>query len=131
MPHVHMEYSANLAAEADIGALCELICKAMAGAGLFEVGGIRVRAFCAQDYAIADRDPRNAFLDISVRIGAGRSLEDKKKLGEIIHGLMMAELAHLFATPHFALSLEVREIDPDLSWKTNSMHARLRNTENK
>jgi 5-carboxymethyl-2-hydroxymuconate isomerase len=32
----------------------------------------------------------------------------------------------LFETPHFALSLEVREIDPALSWKKNSIHLRLR-----
>jgi 5-carboxymethyl-2-hydroxymuconate isomerase len=35
-------------------------------------------------------------------------------------------LAALFATPHFALSLEIREIDPELSWKRNAIHPRLR-----
>jgi 5-carboxymethyl-2-hydroxymuconate isomerase len=32
----------------------------------------------------------------------------------------------LFGTPHFALSLEIREIEAALSWKKNSIHARLR-----
>ncbi|MBI4046145.1 MAG: 5-carboxymethyl-2-hydroxymuconate isomerase, partial [Devosia nanyangense] len=35
-------------------------------------------------------------------------------------------LAPLFDTPHFALSLEIREIHPDLSWKKNAIHPRLR-----
>ncbi|TGU68353.1 5-carboxymethyl-2-hydroxymuconate isomerase, partial [Mesorhizobium sp. M1C.F.Ca.ET.144.01.1.1] len=35
-------------------------------------------------------------------------------------------LSSLFATPHFALSLEIREIDAELSWKKNAIHPRLR-----
>ena len=39
---------------------------------------------------------------------------------------MSEYLAPLFETPHFALSLEIREIDPALSWKKNAIHPRLR-----
>ena len=47
---------------------------------------------------------------------------------ELTVGFAAAEgaLAPLFGSPHFALSLEIREIDPELSWKRNAMHARLR-----
>jgi 5-carboxymethyl-2-hydroxymuconate isomerase len=32
----------------------------------------------------------------------------------------------LLEAPHFMLSLEIREIEPGLSWKANSVHGRLR-----
>ncbi len=126
MPHFVIEYSANLDGRVDMPGLCRRVHDEILETGLFEVGAVRVRAYPAQAWAIADQLPENAFLDMSFRIGAGRSAEDKKRVGQAIFAAVSEELAPLFETPHFALSLEIREIDPDLSWKKNAMHARLR-----
>lgn len=126
MPHVTIEYSANLDAKTDIAELCRALHGAMLGSGVFEIGAVRVRALRADHYAVTDLDPRNGFVDVSVRIGAGRSLADRTAVGEAVNAAAKAVLAPLLAEPHFALSVELREIDPDLSWKTNAMHARLR-----
>ena len=37
-------------------------------------------------------------------------------------------LPELLAEPYFALSFEICEIDPDTTWKKNSIHPRLRGT---
>jgi 5-carboxymethyl-2-hydroxymuconate isomerase len=126
VPHLAIEYSANLDARVDMSELCTVVEEAILGTGLFELGAVRVRAFRAEAYAIADRLPQNAFIDLSFRIGVGRSAEDKKAAGEAIFAAVSEHLGRLFDTPHFALSLEIREIDPALSWKKNAMHARLR-----
>jgi 5-carboxymethyl-2-hydroxymuconate isomerase len=126
MPHLAIEYSANLEEKADIDALCRAVHAAILESGLFEVGAVRVRAFPARHFAIADLNPDNAFADMSFRIGKGRGASDKKRVGEAIIAAASKVLASLFATPHFALSLEIREIDAELSWKKNTMHARLR-----
>ena len=126
MPHVTIEYSANLAADVDMADICRQVNHLMMQSGLFELGAVRVRAFKADSYAIADQMPQNAFVDVSVRIGAGRPVEQQKQLGKaLFEGLTLA-FAPQLANPHFALSLEIREISADLSWKKNSMHARLR-----
>ncbi|CCE99686.1 5-carboxymethyl-2-hydroxymuconate Delta-isomerase [Sinorhizobium fredii] len=126
MPHLTVEYSANLDGRADIGALCDGLMKAVLSTRLFEIGAVRVRAVRCEDYAIADQLPENAFVDLNFRIGIGRSPEEKKRAGEAIFAAASETLAPLFETPHFALSLEIREIDPDLSWKKNAIHPRLR-----
>jgi len=126
MPHLGLEYSANLEGRADIAALCRELHAAVMASGLFELGAVRVRAFAAQHYAVADLDPRNAFIDMSFRVGKGRSQEEKHRTGEAIFATVTKFLAPLFETPHFALTLEIREIDPDLSWKKNAIHPRLR-----
>ena len=126
MPHLSIEYSANLDARIDMSALCAIASEAILATGLFEPGAVRVRAFGAEAYAVADRLPENAFIDMSFRIGRGRSGEERKRAGEAIFAAVSDHLAGLFATPHFALSLEVREIDPDFSWKKNAIHPRLR-----
>ncbi|MCE6078029.1 5-carboxymethyl-2-hydroxymuconate isomerase [Agrobacterium vitis] len=126
MPHFNIEYSSNLDGRVDFDALCGRILDELLATGLFEIGAVRVRAFRAEAYAIADRLPENTFIDMSFRVGVGRSAEDKKRVGERIFAVVTEELATLFETPHFALTLEIREIDPDLSWKKNAIHPRLR-----
>lgn len=127
MPHLTIEYSANVDGRTDIGALCVELLRAALETGLFEVGAVRVRALRCEDYAIADRMPENAFVDMSLRMGEGRGREAQKEAGEAIFAAAQKFLAPLFQTPHFALSFEIRPIDAELSWKRNAMHPRLRN----
>lgn len=126
MPHVSFEYSANLDGRVDIGALCKVIAKAALETGVYEVGGVRVRAIRCADYVVGDDLPENAFIDMSLRMGTGRSAEDKKRAGDHIFNTVATYLARLYETPHFALSLEIREIDPVFVWRKNGMHQRLR-----
>jgi len=126
LPHMAIEYSANLDGPLDMNELCALISRTILDTGLFEKGAVRVRAFRADAYAVADLLPENGFIDMNFRIGEGRSAEEKKRVGEAIFSAVADRLAQLFATPHFALSLEVREIDAKLSWKKNAIHSRLR-----
>lgn len=126
MPHFTAEYSGNLDPVVDMAAFCECIRVAMLDTGLFELGAVRVRALRAEAYAIADALPQNGFIDMSLRIGAGRRPEDKQRAGEMIFAAASEFLAVQLSTAHFALSLEIREIDPALSWKRNSIHPRLR-----
>jgi 5-carboxymethyl-2-hydroxymuconate isomerase len=126
MPHLSVEYSANLEGRTDLDALCNVLLETVLQTGLFETGAVRVRAFRAEHYAVADRLPENSFIDLQFRIGAGRSDDDKKRTGEALFAAASDALSALFATPHFALSLEIREIDADLSWKKNAIHPRLR-----
>lgn len=126
MPHFRMEYSANLGALVDFDALTNLVRETILSTGLFELGAVRVRAFASEHYSIADNLAENSFLDMEFRIGVGRSAEDRKRAGETIFAAVTGYLTERFATPHFALSLEIREIDPELSWKKNAIHPRLR-----
>jgi 5-carboxymethyl-2-hydroxymuconate isomerase len=126
MPHFQIEYSENLKTRINMNVFCKTIHEAIFATGLFELGAIRVRAFSAEHYAITDMNPANAFIDMSFRVGEGRSQEQLKAAGETIFKAANDHLAPLFSTPHFALSFEIREIDASLSWKKNAMHARLR-----
>ena len=131
MPHLTIEYSANLATKTDLDALCRALHRAMLETGLFELGAIRVRALEAQHYAVADLLPENAFAALYLRIGAGRTADDKARAGQVIFDAATAALAPLFATPHFALTLEIIEVDPAVSWKKNAIHPRIRALEAK
>lgn len=126
MPHFTMEYSSNLDGSVDFAGLCKAVHATIIASGLFELGAVRVRAIRCEAYAVADLLPENGFIDMSFRVGKGRSEEEKKRTGEAIFATVTDFLAPLFITPHFALTLEIREIDAELSWKKNAIHPRLR-----
>lgn len=128
MPHLSIEYSANLDAGSDIAGLCVALHRAIFSTGLFELGAIRVRALRCTDFAVADLLAENAFADLRLRIGAGRSQSEKHMAGETIFAAATGHFSGLFDTPHFALTLNISEIDANLSWKRNSIHPRLRTT---
>ncbi|KQV41357.1 5-carboxymethyl-2-hydroxymuconate Delta-isomerase [Rhizobium sp. Root1204] len=126
MPHLIIQYSSNLEHQIDFTALCKTVNEAIVDTGLFETGAVRVRASSAHHFAIADGAPENGFVDMNFRIGTGRSEEEKKRAGEMIFAAAEKLLPRFFETPHFALSLEIREIDPVFSWRRNTLHARFR-----
>lgn len=124
MPHLTIEYSANTGT--DLTTLCETLHGVLLHSGLFELGAIRVRARPCPHHAIADLLPENAFADMVLRIGKGRSDAEKQAVGAALMQAAEAHFAPLLARPHFALSLEVQEISAPFSWKTNAIHPRLR-----
>lgn len=126
MPHLTIQHSPSLAARYEMAALCEALRVEMVAQGCFPIGGIRVRAWPTPAEAIADGHEVNAYADMVLRMGAGRSAEVKRAAGAALMAIAEAFFADDLAKPHFALALEIIEIDPEFSWKTNSIHPRLK-----
>lgn len=128
MPHFSYEYSANLETLISLQDLADVTLQSAVETGIFPLGGVRVRMFPSQVNAIADQHPDNAFLHLTVSVGAGRSEEIRKEAGDHIWAALTEFLGPLFDQPHFSLSMEMREIHPVTTWKKNSIHARLKAT---
>jgi 5-carboxymethyl-2-hydroxymuconate isomerase len=122
MPHIVIEYSANLAQKASIPQLIEHLHETAIATGVFPRGGARTRAIRCDDYRIADGVPDNAFVHVCLRIGHGRSLEVRRVAAQAIFDALVETLASVYAQSPLGLSLEVQEIDPELSFKHNSLH---------
>jgi len=126
MPHFTLEYSANLDARVDMGAIVEVVRKAAAQTGIFPLGGIRVRAICCEHYAIADGNPHFGFLAMLLRLGEGRDLATRKKAGEHVFRALSDHLDPVFASSQFALSFDIQINDKEMSWKRNNIHEALK-----
>ncbi|MFG6668205.1 5-carboxymethyl-2-hydroxymuconate Delta-isomerase [Halomonas sp. HNIBRBA4712] len=125
MPHLHIEYSPDLEQRIDMNDVCKAAHRVMTASALFPTAGIRIRAFAADHCIVADDHPDNDFLAMTLSVGSGRSQADLKAAGDQLFAAVQSVLASPLATPHFALSLEIREIDAALSWKDTPIHARL------
>ncbi|MDF0601422.1 5-carboxymethyl-2-hydroxymuconate isomerase [Psychromarinibacter sp. C21-152] len=121
MPHIIVEYSGNLEPEADLPGLCDVLRRTAAAQEIFPLTGVRVRAYRADVYSIADGDPGNGFVDISVRLREGRPLDKRQAATEAIFAAAREHLSALLASRPVMLSLEMRNIDAELAPKLNTV----------
>ena len=125
MPHFMIEYSGNLDGVVDFGGLCEAIRAAAARIEAFPVPGIRVRAFRADYFAMADGDPKHGFIDISIRLREGRPQDIKEAATQTIFEAAREFLEPVLDTRSLALSVEMRDIDASLSPKIGTVRQHL------
>ena len=121
MPHIMIDYSANLEPDADIAGLCEVLRRTAAALEAFPEAGVRVRAFAADHYAIADGHPENGYIDISVRLREGREPAVKEAAVAALFEAARAHLAGVIATRPVMLSMEMRDIEARLAPKLNTV----------
>lgn len=132
MPHLTLEYSANLKPEARMNALCLKLAQCLAayrtpdGQAVYPLGGIRVRALACDDYAIADGRPDTAFVHANLRMGAGRSEATRQATGDALFEIIKQHFDPIFQHSGLALSMEINEFSEAGTWKHNNLHARLR-----
>jgi 5-carboxymethyl-2-hydroxymuconate isomerase len=122
MPHIVVEYSANLRGRIEPEELIECVHRAALRTGVFPVGGTRTRAAERTCYRIADGHPDNAFVHLVLRIAHGRDLATRRRVGEEVFGAVCKYLEGLSERAPLGISLEIQEIDPALSWKKNNLH---------
>ena len=122
MPHIIVECSDNVRARTDLPALVARAHAAALGTGIFPEGGIRTRVAERIDYLIADSNPDNAFVHVVLRIATGRDLATKQRAAEAVFNAVCDQLAPVFEKSPLAISLELQEIDPGLSYRKNNLH---------
>lgn len=130
MPHFTIEYSANIKNSVSWPDLCEAIRSAAVETGVFPLGGIRVRAYACEAYAIADGAPEHAFVAMVLRLGQGRDPDTRKTAGERVFQALADHLAELSDQRPLAISFDMEEISSEFSFKKNTIHQWLQTKEN-
>ena len=155
MPHLVILYTGNLEVETAMTTLCRslaetlLVARDDASKPAFPPGGIRVFAYPAPHFALADggaagravglypraesdasvergdapQDPGDyAFVYLNLRMAAGRSAATHKRVGD---ALLMATKAHfqpLFARRHIGVTLQIDEGNEVFDAKHSNLH---------
>ncbi|MFK7942898.1 MAG: 5-carboxymethyl-2-hydroxymuconate isomerase [Paracoccaceae bacterium] len=125
MPHVQIDYSPNLENVVNMGALCEAIRAEAASIEVFPMVGVRVRATRVDHVAMADGNAKHGYLDLSVRLRAGRPDSVKADAIARVFAVLKDFMAPAMATHSIALSAEIRDIDADMSPKFGNVRDHL------
>lgn len=122
MPHLIIEYSANLEERLGLDGLMDALHAAALETRVFPLGGLRIRAHRADRYRIADCDPSNGFVHVTALVGHGRPIEVRRQAGERLFAALTEYLDPLFAETPLAISFNIQEFDPVLNFKKNNLH---------
>ena len=123
MPHFIAECTDNIREQSDLPGLFAKVNEALAATGIFPLGGIRSRAHWLDTWQMADGKHDYAFVHMTLKIGAGRSLESREEVGEMLFALIKTHFAELMTARYLALSFELDELHPTLNYKQNNVHA--------
>jgi 5-carboxymethyl-2-hydroxymuconate isomerase len=132
MPHLVVLYTGNLEAETDMTALCRCLADAMLGVRdeqgeqVYPTGGVRVFAYPAAHFAVADGERDYAFLYLNLRMGRGRTEAVKQRAGETLLAAAKAQLAPLFARRYVGLTLQIDEGQEVFDAKHSTIHPLFR-----
>lgn len=124
MPHIIAEYSANLEDCLDVQGLVNDLHQAAIETQVAELVGIRSRAVRREYFRVADGNPANGFVHIVARLRRGRTTEQRKTLGRALLAAADKRLAAVYPAHPIGLTVEVHEIDPDMTFRRNTLRER-------
>jgi len=127
MPHMVILYTSNLEKETDISALCRKLADTMLtvrdeqSKAVFPTGGVRVLAYPAPHFAVADGQRDYAFVYLNLRIGVGRSAAVHKTAGDTVVAATKEHFAPLLESRYIGITLQIDESKQqvfDAKWGT-------------
>ena len=145
MPHLVILYTGQLETEVNMTALCRQMADAMMtvqdeeGKQVFPTGGIRVFAYPAPHYAVADggaagraagvydANPNGGsadygFVYLNLRMGKGRTEATHQRAGETLVAVAQAFFAPLMATRHIGFTLQIDVAPQVFDAKHSNIH---------
>ncbi len=126
MPHIVLEYSANVGEHYDIDALVGQVHAAALDHGLAASDALRTRAAERPHYRVGNGDPRFGFVAIAVRLGPGR---DDDTVNSFLEAVLDAAQAALVGDDLVLMwSIEANEIDPAKRINRNDVRAEMEAT---
>ena len=125
MPHLIVEWSANLRPLLDIGAFLHRAHDAAMETGAFAPDALRSRAVECVHARVADGHADNGFIHVVLRMRPGRDEATKRRIGEHVFAAMQAALASVFAARPLGLTFEMQEIDTANRWLAGNLDQHL------
>ena len=128
MPHLVILYTNNLERETDMEALCRRLADTMLDVRdeqsrqVYPTGGVRVLAYPAAHYAVADSQRDYAFVYLNLRMGRGRSDAVKQRAGQSLIAAAKAHFEPLFASRYIGVTLQIDEGQEVFDAKHGTIH---------
>ncbi|WP_448679587.1 hypothetical protein [Pseudomonas nicosulfuronedens] len=115
MPHIAIDYTANLADDLATLGLPQKLHEAAQTIGVFPVSGLRTFARAIDHYHVGANTKSEAFINIQIRIAPGRPEELRQRIVDTLFASAEQTLATLIEKRPVGLQLEITEFDRSLT----------------
>ncbi|MBD9632371.1 5-carboxymethyl-2-hydroxymuconate Delta-isomerase [Pseudomonas sp. PDM19] len=121
MPHIAIDYTANLTDDLTPLGLPQKLHEAAQSLGVFPVNGLRTFARSIGEYQVGANTKKEAFINIQVRIAPGRPEELRQRIVDTLFATAEQTLAALIEKRPVGLQLEITEFDRSLTRMAGSL----------
>jgi 5-carboxymethyl-2-hydroxymuconate isomerase len=127
MPHLRIDYSANLEAHLHFTGLCKALAVQLAalrdkeGRDLYPLVGTRVLAYPAPHHAVAGGRDGFGFIYLNLRVTPGRSEELIKATGDALMAIVQAQCAPLLAAHPVGITFNIDQVAPSYVGNFNNL----------
>ncbi|MCG8604712.1 5-carboxymethyl-2-hydroxymuconate Delta-isomerase [bacterium] len=121
MPHLTLEYSANINQSVDFKALFLRLHQVLAEVGSIDIENCKSRAFKCKNYHIARGENAHAFVHLEVCFLEGRSLSVRQLLGKSLLEIMDEIYKPSLDALNLQITVEVKDIQKALYFKRTSV----------
>lgn len=111
MPHLTLEYSANVPDPPDIQGILREFHRVLQETAGIKIANCKSRGRIADEYLVADGGSSHAFVHLDVRILEGRSVELKKELGNRLLETLREHFSSAEAVLDLQMTVEIRDIE--------------------
>jgi 5-carboxymethyl-2-hydroxymuconate isomerase len=122
MPHITIDFTANIATEIDQSNLVKTLQAAAHGMKIFPSNGIRTFARKQDHYAVGLDTGSEAFIQIHVRVSPDRTEELKKDIARTLFQAAETAMAQYFNERELAIQLEVSAFTGALTLRRNTIN---------
>ena len=122
MPHFVVDYSANLHDRLDFQTLFKDLHDYVVSTGEFPIGGARSRAIRCDDYRVADGREEFAYINLTLKIGAGRPFELRETVAKRVFEIFTEWMRPITGNTYVMISFEMSELEPVLKFNKNNIH---------
>ena len=123
MPHLTLEYSDNLPAPVDFGALFTRLHEALVETGSFRLAGLKSRAIPRSCFHVGAGSPESVFVHLTVAIFAGRAPAQQQEIGERLLVILKAAFEPAWIGRPCDFTIELREMRREGYFKTMNARA--------
>ncbi len=120
MPHVTLEYTANVDQPIEFRDLFADLHRVLADAAGTNIANFKSRARCLDTYHVGEGQAGNAFVHLDVQLFEGRSVELKRKIGERGIEVLKKHFARSLSDLDLQITLHLRDIQPQAYFKVVS-----------
>ena len=117
MPHLVLEYSANVPDEPDLDLVLRRLHEAMTTVGPFDLSNVKSRAVRREPFRVADGAPGRAFVHLTVSVLAGREARVLRETGDALLAVLRESFPGARTGLGCDLTVEMREMQPGLYFK--------------
>lgn len=109
MPHVIIEYSANICPAEQFAEITKAAHNVMIRSGLFSTADIKTRSYAAGDFLVGEKGKEGRFIHVIIYLLEGRALQQKQALSESMRDTIKSHVKDIDQ-----LSVDVRELAKEI-----------------